>query len=112
MLAGVVVPFDRGPLGHSDGDVVCHALIDAMLGAAGAGDIGQHFPNTDPRWKDAAGLDLLARGVAIVRGAGLGASSNVDVTVVLERPKLAPHVAGDARAARRRARRAASIGSA
>ena len=62
-----------------------------MLGAAGAGDIGRHFPNTDPRWKDAAGLDLLGRAVAIVATAGWRPAS-VDVTVVLERPKLAPHV--------------------
>ena len=66
MLAGIDVPSERGPLGHSDGDVVCHALTDAILGAAVAGDIGQHFPNTDPRWKDAPGLDLLGRVVALV----------------------------------------------
>ncbi len=89
MLAGVVIPFDRGPIAHSDGDVVCHALIDAILGAAGAGDIGRHFPNTDAAWKDAPGLDLLGRSVAIVRGLGW-AVSNADVTIVLERPKLAP----------------------
>lgn len=91
VLAGVVVPFDRGPLGHSDGDVVCHALTDAILGAAGAGDIGQHFPNTDSRWKDAAGLDLLSRAVGIVAAAGWR-PWNVDVTVILERPKLLPHL--------------------
>ena len=91
VFAGVVVPFERGPIGHSDGDVVCHALVDAMLGAAGAGDIGQHFSNTDPRWKGAAGLDLLARAVAIVAQAGFRVA-NADVTVILERPKLAPHL--------------------
>ena len=91
VLAGEVLPFDRGPLGHSDGDVVCHALADALFGAAGAGDIGQHFPNTDPRWKDVAGLDLLARAVAILAEAGWR-PANVDVTVVLERPKLVPHL--------------------
>jgi 2-C-methyl-D-erythritol 4-phosphate cytidylyltransferase/2-C-methyl-D-erythritol 2,4-cyclodiphosphate synthase len=91
VLAGVVVPFDRGPDGHSDGDVVCHALIDAMCGAAGSGDIGRHFPNNDPAWKDAAGLDLLARAAGIVRQAGWTVT-NADVTVILERPKLAPHV--------------------
>jgi 2-C-methyl-D-erythritol 4-phosphate cytidylyltransferase/2-C-methyl-D-erythritol 2,4-cyclodiphosphate synthase len=91
VLAGVVIPFDKGPDGHSDGDVVCHALIDAMLGAAGAGDIGRHFPNNDPAWKDAAGLDLLARAVAIVSAAGWSVS-NADITVILERPKLAPHI--------------------
>jgi 2-C-methyl-D-erythritol 4-phosphate cytidylyltransferase/2-C-methyl-D-erythritol 2,4-cyclodiphosphate synthase len=91
VLAGVVVPFERGPLGHSDGDVVCHSLTDAILGAVGAGDIGQHFPNTDPRWKDAAGLDLLARAVGVVAAAGWR-PWNVDVTVILERPKLLPHL--------------------
>jgi 2-C-methyl-D-erythritol 4-phosphate cytidylyltransferase/2-C-methyl-D-erythritol 2,4-cyclodiphosphate synthase len=91
VLAGVTLPFELGPLGHSDGDVVCHALTDAILGAAGTGDIGVHFPNTDARWKDAAGLDLLARAVAIVAAHGWRPAS-VDVTVVLERPKVSPHV--------------------
>ncbi len=91
MLAGVALPFERGPQSHSDGDVLCHALIDALFGAAGAGDIGQHFPNTDPRWKDAPGLDLLGRAVEIVRARGWRVSS-VDVTVILERPKLVPHL--------------------
>jgi 2-C-methyl-D-erythritol 4-phosphate cytidylyltransferase/2-C-methyl-D-erythritol 2,4-cyclodiphosphate synthase len=92
VLAGVVVPSVFGPLGHSDGDVVCHALTDAILGAAGAGDIGQLFPNTDPQWKDAAGLDLLTRALVVVRASGWRVL-NADVTVVLERPKLVPHVA-------------------
>jgi len=92
VLAGVTLPSELGPLGHSDGDVLCHSLVDAIFGAAGAGDIGQHFPNTDPRWKDAAGLDLLARGVGIVGDLGWRVTS-ADVTVVLERPKLAPHLA-------------------
>lgn len=91
VLAGVVLSRDVGPESHSDGDVVCHALVDALLGAAGAGDIGRHFPNTDARWKDAPGLDLLARAMAIVAERGFGVG-NADVTVVLERPKLAPHV--------------------
>ncbi len=91
VLAGVEVAADRGPDAHSDGDVVCHALTDAILGAAAAGDIGQHFPNTDVRWKDAPGLDLLARAVGVVRAQGWDVSS-ADVTVVLERPKLVPHV--------------------
>jgi 2-C-methyl-D-erythritol 4-phosphate cytidylyltransferase/2-C-methyl-D-erythritol 2,4-cyclodiphosphate synthase len=91
VLAGLVVPFDKGPLGHSDGDVVCHALTDAILGAAVAGDIGQHFPNSDPQWQDAPGLDLLARTVAIVAQLGWRPVS-ADVTVILERPKLGPHL--------------------
>ena len=91
MLAGVELPFDKGPDGHSDGDVLCHALVDAVFGAAGAGDIGRHFPNTDPTWKDAPGLDLLARAVAIVDRLGWQVA-NADVTVILERPKLAPYI--------------------
>ncbi len=91
VLAGVAIASDRGPLGHSDGDVVCHAAVDAILGAAGAGDIGTHFPNTDPTWKDAPGLDLLARALTVVAERGWQVS-NLDVTVILERPKLAPHV--------------------
>lgn len=90
VLAGVVVPSPVGPLGHSDGDVVCHALTDAVLGAAGAGDIGQLFPNTDARWKDAPGLDLLGRALTVVRERGWSVV-NADITVVLERPKLLPH---------------------
>jgi 2-C-methyl-D-erythritol 4-phosphate cytidylyltransferase/2-C-methyl-D-erythritol 2,4-cyclodiphosphate synthase len=91
VLAGVTLATDRGPDAHSDGDVLCHAVVDAMLGAVGAGDIGRHFPNTDPAWRDAAGLDLLARAVAIVHGRSWRVSS-VDVTIIVEQPKLAPHV--------------------
>jgi 2-C-methyl-D-erythritol 4-phosphate cytidylyltransferase/2-C-methyl-D-erythritol 2,4-cyclodiphosphate synthase len=97
ILAGVAIPSERGPLGHSDGDVVAHALIDAILGAAALGDIGGHFPDSDPRWKGAAGLDLLGRAVVLVGNAGWSIA-NADVTVILERPKLAPHV-GEIRAA-------------
>jgi 2-C-methyl-D-erythritol 4-phosphate cytidylyltransferase/2-C-methyl-D-erythritol 2,4-cyclodiphosphate synthase len=91
VLAGVTLPFERGPLGHSDGDVLCHALADAIFGAAGTGDIGQHFSNTDARWKDAPGLDLLGRAVAIVRERGWAVTS-ADVTVILERPRLSAHL--------------------
>ncbi len=91
VLAGVVVPSERGPLGHSDGDVVCHALADAVFGACAAGDIGRHFPDTDPRWMDAPGPDLLGRAVAIARDRGWSVAS-ADVTVLLERPRLAPHM--------------------
>jgi 2-C-methyl-D-erythritol 4-phosphate cytidylyltransferase/2-C-methyl-D-erythritol 2,4-cyclodiphosphate synthase len=91
VLAGVTIASDCGPQGHSDGDVICHALCDALFGAAAAGDIGQHFPNTDSRWKDAAGLDLLTRAVAIVAQLGWRPAS-VDVTVILERPRLGPHL--------------------
>jgi 2-C-methyl-D-erythritol 4-phosphate cytidylyltransferase/2-C-methyl-D-erythritol 2,4-cyclodiphosphate synthase len=89
VLAGVVIPAERGPVGHSDADVVCHALADAIFGACAAGDIGRHFPDSDPRWKDAAGVDLLGRAAATARDRGWVVAS-ADVTVVLERPKLAP----------------------
>jgi 2-C-methyl-D-erythritol 4-phosphate cytidylyltransferase/2-C-methyl-D-erythritol 2,4-cyclodiphosphate synthase len=91
ILCGVEIASDRGPLGHSDGDVVCHAVIDALLGAGGLGDIGRHFPDTDPRWKNAPGLDLLARAVELVRTNGFEVG-NVDVTVVLEAPRIKDHV--------------------
>jgi 2-C-methyl-D-erythritol 4-phosphate cytidylyltransferase/2-C-methyl-D-erythritol 2,4-cyclodiphosphate synthase len=91
ILAGVRIPFDRGLLGHSDADIVCHAVTDAMLGAAALGDIGALFPDTDPRWKDADSLELLRAAAAKVRDAGF-AIGNVDVTVIAERPTLRPHV--------------------
>jgi 2-C-methyl-D-erythritol 4-phosphate cytidylyltransferase / 2-C-methyl-D-erythritol 2,4-cyclodiphosphate synthase len=87
MIGGIEIPSDRGPLGHSDGDVVCHAVVDAMLGAVGLGDIGRHFPDNDPRWKDAPGLDLLARAVELVGAQGYEVG-NVDVTVLLEAPRI------------------------
>ncbi|MEQ1907553.1 MAG: 2-C-methyl-D-erythritol 4-phosphate cytidylyltransferase [Vicinamibacterales bacterium] len=91
ILGGVTVPFERGPLGHSDGDVVCHAATDAVLGAAALGDIGRHFPDTDPQWKDANSVELLRRAVALVRASGYDVV-NVDVTVILERPKIKSYV--------------------
>lgn len=89
VLGGVTFPGERGLAGHSDADVVAHAVTDALLGAAGLGDIGQHFPDTDPALAGADSLDLLRRAVADVRAAGW-APANVDCTVVLDRPKLAP----------------------
>jgi len=91
ILGGITIPSERGALGHSDADVVCHALTDALLGAACLGDIGRHFPDTDGRWKDASSLDLLRRAVAMVAEQGLQVG-NVDVTVILERPKISNHV--------------------
>ena len=91
ILGGVTVPFERGPLGHSDGDVVCHAVTDAVLGAAALGDIGRHFPDTDPQWKDAVSVELLRQAVALVRASGYDVV-NVDVTVILERPKIKSYV--------------------
>jgi 2-C-methyl-D-erythritol 2,4-cyclodiphosphate synthase len=90
ILGGVRIPSEEGLAGHSDADVLTHAVIDALLGAAGLGDIGQHFPDTDPRFKDADSVELL-RGVVAELGERGFAIGNVDVTVVLERPKLAPH---------------------
>jgi 2-C-methyl-D-erythritol 4-phosphate cytidylyltransferase/2-C-methyl-D-erythritol 2,4-cyclodiphosphate synthase len=89
VLGGVEVPAERGALGHSDADVVCHAATDAILGAASLGDVGRHFPDSDPRWKDADSLDLLRQAVAIIRQGGFRVV-NLDVVVVLERPKIAP----------------------
>ncbi len=89
ILGGVDVPFDKGPAAHSDGDVAIHALIDALLGAAGLGDIGTHFPDSDLRYRDASSIDLLTQCVALLREAGFR-PHNVDISVILERPKLAP----------------------
>jgi 2-C-methyl-D-erythritol 2,4-cyclodiphosphate synthase len=92
VLGGVVLPNERGLAGHSDADVVAHAVADALLGAAGLGDIGTHFPDTDSRWRDADSLTLLAHVVGLVQAEGWSIG-NVDTTVVLEAPKLAPHKA-------------------
>src|SRR5262249_43233937 len=91
IVGGVTIPHDRGPLGHSDGDVACHAATDAILGALALGDIGGHCPDTDPAWKGASSLDLLSRAVAIVREHGFEVG-NVDVTVILEKPKIKDHI--------------------
>jgi 2-C-methyl-D-erythritol 4-phosphate cytidylyltransferase / 2-C-methyl-D-erythritol 2,4-cyclodiphosphate synthase len=91
VLGGIDVPSDRGALGHSDADVVCHAATDAILGAVSLGDIGRHFPDTDPRWKGASSLELLRHAVDLVGAAGYRLE-NLDVVVVLERPKIAPYL--------------------
>lgn len=91
VLGGVVVPFERGALGHSDADVVAHAIADALLGAAALGDLGDRFPDTDPRWEGANSMDLLTSCAVAVRAAGFDIA-NVDATVVVERPKLAPFI--------------------
>ena len=90
MIGGVRVPYSKGPLGHSDGDVVLHAVTDALLGAASMGDIGLLFPDTDPRWKGADSADMLTHVVNRIRSGGF-ALSNVDVTVVAQEPKIGPH---------------------
>jgi 2-C-methyl-D-erythritol 2,4-cyclodiphosphate synthase len=90
IIGGIEVPFEKGPLGHSDGDVLAHAICDALLGAAGAGDIGTHFPDTDPRWKGVSSLLFLehARKLLDERGFSI---EHIDAVVIAERPKLGPH---------------------
>jgi 2-C-methyl-D-erythritol 2,4-cyclodiphosphate synthase len=90
ILGGVEVDHERGLAGHSDADVLTHAIVDALLGAAALGDIGEHFPDTDPRYAGADSIGLLAAAVALLADHGL-APANVDVTVVMERPRLSPH---------------------
>ena len=90
VLGGVEIPSELGLAGHSDADVLAHAIADALLGAAGLGDIGRHFPDTDAAWKDADSMELLRDVVARVRAEGFEVV-HVDATVMLERPKLAPH---------------------
>lgn len=88
-LGGVRFDGERGLAGHSDGDVVCHALADALLGAVGLGDIGQHFPDTDPAFEGIGGLELLSRTLALLREGGF-APVGCDLTVISERPAIAP----------------------
>ena len=90
-LGGIHVPHPKGALGHSDADVLLHALCDALLGAAAMGDIGRHFPDTDPAWKGADSKKLLARVVSMLHGAGWQVG-NADCTLVLERPKVAQYI--------------------
>lgn len=92
VLGGVTIPFDRGLAGHSDADVLLHAIADAILGALALGDIGQHFPDTDPRWKGADSRVLLRHVVAQARERG-HAIGNVDATLIAQVPRIAPHVA-------------------
>jgi 2-C-methyl-D-erythritol 2,4-cyclodiphosphate synthase len=91
ILGGVHIPFDRGPLGHSDGDALAHAVCDALLGAAALGDIGRHFPDNAPRWHNASSLNFLRAVRKLLRDTGLRIV-NVDATISLEKPKLAPHI--------------------
>jgi 2-C-methyl-D-erythritol 2,4-cyclodiphosphate synthase len=92
ILGGVQIPSDRGLDGHSDADAVAHAITDAALGAAGLGDIGQHFPPSDPAWKDADSLQLLGRVIHLLAADNYEVV-NVDVTVVAEQPRIGPHAA-------------------
>lgn len=92
VIGGVTIPFDRGLAGHSDADVLIHAVCDALLGAAALGDIGRHFPDSDPQYKDADSRVFLRQVAAKVRGAGFSIV-NLDATIHAEAPKMAPHVA-------------------
>ena len=91
ILGGVDIPWERGLLGHSDADVLTHAVMDALLGAAGLGDIGKHFPDTDPAYAGADSLKLLSHVAGLLEERGW-AVGNVDATVLAQRPKLAPHI--------------------
>jgi len=90
IIGGIEVPSEKGPAGHSDGDVVAHAVCDALLGAAGLGDIGKHFPDTDPKWKGANSLLFLEYAQKLLNENRF-AIEHIDVVVILERPKLGPH---------------------
>ena len=90
IIGGITVPFEKGPVGHSDGDVVAHAMCDALLGAAGLGDIGKHFPDSDAKWKGANSLQFLQHTRELLSDKCLHLEY-VDVVVILEKPKLGPH---------------------
>jgi 2-C-methyl-D-erythritol 2,4-cyclodiphosphate synthase len=91
IIGGVEIPFPTGLLGHSDGDVLCHAVIDAIIGALGINDIGRHFPDTDPKWKDASSIEMLKYIVELTRANGYEVTW-IDSIVMAEKPKLAPYV--------------------
>ena len=91
IVGGVEIPFERGLEGHSDADVLLHAITDALLGAAALGDIGRHFPDTDPAYRGADSRALLRAAMAKVAAAGYGVA-NVDATIIAEQPKMAPHI--------------------
>lgn len=93
VIGGVTLPFEKGTLGHSDGDALSHAICDALLGAAGLGDIGTHFPDTDPKWKGASSLIFLEQTRKMLDEKGLRIG-HIDATVILEKPKLGPHFPG------------------
>jgi 2-C-methyl-D-erythritol 2,4-cyclodiphosphate synthase len=90
VLAGIEIPFEKGPVGHSDGDVLCHALCDAILGAGSLGDIGTHFPDNDPKWKGAASLQFIEHACKMLANRRMRVV-HVDAVIICERPKLGPH---------------------
>jgi len=91
IIGGVEIPYEKGLLGHSDADVLCHAITDAIVGALGLGDIGNHFPDTDPKWKDAVSIELLKSIVELARMNGYSVEW-IDSTIITERPKLSPFI--------------------
>lgn len=91
IIGGVEIPHEKGLFGHSDADVLCHAIADAIIGALGLGDIGTHFPDTDPKWKDAVSIELLKSIVELARMNGY-ALAWIDSTIIAERPKLSPYI--------------------
>ncbi len=91
IIGGVEIPHNMGLKGHSDADVLCHAITDALIGAMGEGDIGHHFPDTDETWKDASSIDLLSKIVTLMNQKGL-ALSWIDSTIITEKPKIAPYI--------------------
>ena len=91
IIGGEEIPYSKGLSGHTDGDVLCHAIIDALLGACGMGDIGEHFPDTEPKWKDANSLNLLEAVYIAIKNKG-HKIINIDCTVVAQEPKLASHI--------------------
>ena len=91
IIGGVDIPFEKGLLGHSDADVLCHAIIDSIIGALGAGDIGSHFPDTDSRWKNASSIEILSQVVDLAGQKGFSII-NIDSTVIAEKPKIHPFI--------------------
>ena len=91
VIGGVEIPFEKGLTGHSDADVLCHAIIDAIIGALGLGDIGKHFPDTDKKWKDASSIELLSKTVELIRKNNFEILW-IDSTVIAEKPKLEPFI--------------------
>ncbi len=92
ILGGVIIEYEKGLEGHSDADVLTHAIMDALLGAAGLEDIGQHFPPSDATYKDANSLELLKHVLILIREAGFSRVINIDATIIAERPKIGPYV--------------------
>jgi 2-C-methyl-D-erythritol 2,4-cyclodiphosphate synthase len=91
ILGGIEIPFDRGLLGHSDGDAICHAITDAVIGALGKGDIGKHFPDSDNRWRDASSIQMLKQIVDLASSEGYRVAW-IDSVIITERPKLAVYI--------------------